>query len=635
MNYRDIGLKVGFEFHQQLDTETKLFCDCPNELKEKQKTFEIKRNLHPTKSELGEVDRAALEEARLKRDFFYEGFEENTCLVETDEEPPHPLNKNALDIAIEVSLLLDAKLVDVVHIMRKIVIDGSNTAGFQRTALVSTDGEIRTDEGKIGIDGISLEEESAQKIEGGLKDEKIRFNLQRLGVPLIEIGSDPDIKTPEQARKFAEKIGMILRSTRKVKRGIGTIRQDLNISIEEGSRIELKGVQELDLIEEYIKQEIKRQINLIEIREELKERGVKEVKGEIVDVSQLFKESSSEILRKGLEKGKVLAINLKNFRGLVGKEIQAERRLGTEFSDRAKKAGGVGGIFHTDELPSYGITQKEVKELRDEMGSNKNDCVVIVADEEEKAIKALQAVRKRAKECLKGVPEETRRPLDTGGSEYMRPLPGSARMYPETDIPAVELKREKIEEIRDNLPELIKNKMKRYKEKYGLDKGKARDIAKSKKSEVFEDIIEETEIKETIIYKTLMSHLPEIQKEGINTSKIQNKHLIKLFKLLDKNRFSKENIEDLLKYIAKEPRKDIESIIKERNLAKIGEEKIRETINKVIEEKSKLIEEKGMGAIGPLMGVIMDRLNRRADGDTVSEILKSKIKEEIGREGCG
>ncbi|PTD93699.1 Glu-tRNA(Gln) amidotransferase GatDE subunit E [archaeon SCG-AAA382B04] len=632
MDYDEIGLKVGFEFHQQLDTQTKLFCDCPNTIKETEPDFEFRRNLHPTKSELGEIDRAALEEARLSRDFIYQGFEENTCLVEADEEPPHPLNQNALNIALEISELLGAKTVDVVHVMRKIVIDGSNTAGFQRTALISTDGEIKTEEGEVGIEGISLEEESAQKISGNLEDEVVEYNLQRLGVPLIEIGSTPDIKTPKQARKFAEKVGMILRSTGKVKRGIGTIRQDLNISIEEGSRIELKGVQELDLIEEYIEREIQRQKSLLEIKNQLEDINKQEIEKKIVDVSQIFKETDSGIIKDALKDGVVLALKLSGFGGLVGKEIQPDRRLGTEFSDRAKKAGGVGGIFHTDELPKYGITQDEVKKLKNELNADEDDCVIIVADKEEKSKQALEAVHKRAKQCFEGIPEETRKPLENGSSEYMRPLPGSARMYPETDTPPVKISKGRIKQIRSNLPKLIEEKMEEYKTGLGLDEGKARDIAKSKKSEIFDAAIRETELKPTIIYKTLMSHLPELEDEGYKVNNLTKNRLIDLFKLLDKEEISKENIKEPLSEIIEKPNKEVKKVIEEGDLGTIGKQKIREVVKNVVEQKEELINERGMGAVGPLMGVIMKKLDRRADGDEVSNLLQKKIKKKIGRD---
>ena len=257
IDHAKIGLKAGLEIHQQLDTKTKLFCKCPTTLRDKKEaTFSFKRYLRASKSEMGEVDRAAREEAKYSRTFMYKGYD-STCLVENDEEPPRELNQEAIDTSLEVALLLNMNPVDEIHTMRKIVIDGSNTCGVQRTALVATDGWLSTEEGPVRVDSLSLEEDAAQKIEigteTGTEGSAVGYSLDRLGIPLVEIGTAPDIKTPEQAVNVAEQLGMILRSTGKVKRGLGTIRQDINISIAAAARVEIKGVQNLRLIGEIVK----------------------------------------------------------------------------------------------------------------------------------------------------------------------------------------------------------------------------------------------------------------------------------------------------------------------------------------------------------------------------------------------
>ncbi|MFB6173918.1 MAG: Glu-tRNA(Gln) amidotransferase subunit GatE, partial [Halobacteriales archaeon] len=249
-DYEDLGLVAGLEIHQQLDTESKLFCPCPTELREPEaakRTFT--RYLHPTKSELGEIDEAALEESMVDREFEYLSYD-TTCLVEEDDEPPHRVDREAMDVTLEIAQLLDASVVDQVHVMRKIVVDGSNTTGFQRTMRVAGEGAIETDEGTVRIEDLMLEEESAQRVEE--TDAGVRYSLDRLGIPLVEIGTKPDIRSPEQARAAAERIGMLLRSTGQVKRGLGTIRQDVNVSIEAGARVEIKGVQSLDDIDDIV-----------------------------------------------------------------------------------------------------------------------------------------------------------------------------------------------------------------------------------------------------------------------------------------------------------------------------------------------------------------------------------------------
>ena len=352
-DYEALGLVAGLEIHQQLDTETKLFCNCPTERREPAEAARsFTRYLHPTKSELGELDEAALEESRVDREFEYLAFD-TTCLVEEDDEPPGRLDEEALETALEIASLLDCTVVDGVHVMRKIVVDGSNTSGFQRSALVATDGEIETDDGPVGIADMLLEEESAARIEE--HDEGVTYGLDRLGIPLVEIGTKPDIRTPEQAREAAERIGMLLRSTGKVKRGLGTIRQDVNVSIEEGARVEMKGVQSLDDIDDLVANEVGRQVELLDIAETLQERDA--TVAEPQDVSGVFEETDSGVIA-GAES--VFAVRLGGFDGIVGREIQPDRRLGTEFSDHAKRHGA-GGIFHTDELPAYGVTEAEVE----------------------------------------------------------------------------------------------------------------------------------------------------------------------------------------------------------------------------------------------------------------------------------
>ena len=324
------GLTAGIEIHHQLDTEEKLFCKCPTTLRDTaEHSGEFFRYLRATESELGEIDRAAQEEMKRDRKFVYYTYD-TTCLVENDEEPPAPVNAEALDLCLTIAKMFSMSQVPQLHTMRKLVIDGSNTSGFQRTALVAFNGTIPQTvlPGGGEIETICLEEEAAQRVNDDI------FSLDRLGIPLVEITTSPCMHTPEEVQKAAEYIGMVLRSTGKVKRGIGTIRQDVNISIAGGARVEIKGVQELDLIAEVVRREVTRQKNLLMIRDELKKRGAVVDEGRITDVTALFKDTKSAILKKAK---KIDAITLPGFAGLVGREIQPDRRLGSEISDYAKK----------------------------------------------------------------------------------------------------------------------------------------------------------------------------------------------------------------------------------------------------------------------------------------------------------
>ena len=265
IDYEKLGFKSGLEIHQQLDTK-KLFCNCLSVLRQDAPDFTVKRKLHVVAGESGEIDVAAKHEAEKEKEFIYEGYD-TTCLVELDEMPPYEINSDALKIALQIAIMLNARIFPLTQIMRKTVIDGSNTSGFQRTILIAHDGWIVTKSGRVGIQSICLEEDAARIIER--KEGQSIFRLDRLGIPLVEIATDPDMKDAEQVKEVALYIGKILRSC-KVKRGIGTIRQDVNVSIRKGERVEIKGFQDPAMMIETINSEIKRQLDLISKKEQVK-----------------------------------------------------------------------------------------------------------------------------------------------------------------------------------------------------------------------------------------------------------------------------------------------------------------------------------------------------------------------------
>lgn len=621
MDYDKLGLKMGLEVHQQLNTEKKLFCPCKCELTDKKPDYTLLRMLRPTQSELGKIDRAAFEESKRKLKFMYESYNHETCLVEADDEPPHPLNKEALEIALIIASLLNMNIVDEFHTMRKQVIDGSNTGGFQRTGLVATDGRLETEYGTVVIENLCLEEDAARRM--GQKKGKVVFRLDRLGIPLLEVTTDPSMKHPEQVKEVAYQLGQVLRST-KVKRGLGTIRQDLNISISEGSRVEIKGVQNLDLMPKMVENEVKRQVNLIEIKNELQKRDAK-VADDIYNLNDIFKKTDSKIISNAISKdGNILAIKLEGFKGLIGKEVQPERRFGTELAGYAKKMG-VSGIFHTDELPAYGITVEEVEEVSKLLKLSKNDAFIIVADNEEKARNAIIEVQRRAKIAIIEVPEETRKALDDANSEYLRPLPTASRMYVETDIPTTVISREHIKVIESNLPELPVEKKTRIIEQYKLSEDMASQLVRLDKVDDFEYIMFSSKIDPTTVGSTLAYTLKELRREGIDVSKIDRIILKKTFALVEKGNIAKEVISDVLVGSIKEDTSPKETAIR-LNLIMLSEQEVEDLIDVLILENKKMIEDRGMGAMGALMGKSMQKLQGKADGKLVNKLLRDKIQ---------
>ncbi|MFW9862392.1 MAG: Glu-tRNA(Gln) amidotransferase subunit GatE, partial [Candidatus Thorarchaeota archaeon] len=375
--YKKLGLMVGLELHQQLNTSRKLYCHCSPVVRDDDPQGRFVRRLRPTQSEMGQVDPAALFEFQQNKRFCYEYYNDTTCLVEADEEPPHNLCEEAIDIALTVTNFLGSTAVDEIHPMRKLVIDGSNTTGFQRTCIAATGGEVMVGEKVIGIQTICLEEDAARKVGEDDKENMRIYRLDRLGIPLVEIATAPDISTPEEAQETALVLGRLLRSTGRVKRGLGTIRQDVNVSISGGAIIEIKGFQQLEMLAELVELEALRQERLLEIRDALFERGITSdsISDRIHDVSEVFTRTEAKVLKRALKSGgAVFATRLPGFAGLVGRELQPDRRLGTELSDYAKFWGRVGGIFHTDELPKYGITEAEVASLRKHVGASDQDA---------------------------------------------------------------------------------------------------------------------------------------------------------------------------------------------------------------------------------------------------------------------
>lgn len=409
-------MKIGLEIHQRLPW--KLFCDCDWENDEEE--FQIKRKLNITESEIGEIDKAAKLELEKGKYFLYSGNKKACCLVELDEEPPHPPNQTALKVAVAIAKALNMYIPKAIRFMRKIVIDGSNTSGFQRTAIIGLDGYLDINEKKYRIDSLCLEEESADILE----DSEIyrKYNLARLGIALLEISTAPEINNGKEAKEVASYIGLLLRLSGYVARGIGTIRQDLNISVEGGNRVEIKGAQELEMIPIWVENERKRQLDLISINEITKNIPIP--KFNPIEVTYIIKNNPK--LNKLLKEDKIALLQVyPKYNGIFGREVGL-RRYGSELADYAKLAG-VKGLIHSDEAKKY-----ELEELSSYV---KSDGWVMIIDDYEKASKALSYVHSRI--MIKEVPKETRRALKDGSTEFMRPLPGAARMYPETDIPLI------------------------------------------------------------------------------------------------------------------------------------------------------------------------------------------------------
>ncbi len=632
LDYSKIGLKAGLEIHQQLDTAEKLFCSCPPQLFKENPEITFLRRLRPTQSELGQVDPAAFFEFQKGVRILYEANNESSCLVEMDEEPPHDLNKEAVEVTLIVALMLNAKPVDEIHVMRKTVIDGSNTTGFQRTCVIALNGNIEVNGKKVPIEHVSLEEDAARKM--GEDGSVIRYRIDRLGIPLIEVATGPVLYSPKEAEKVALAIGRILRATGKVKRGLGTIRQDLNVSIRKGALIEIKGVQELELVSKVIELEVQRQLNLLKIRDELRKHGVedKAIKEEFTDVTAIFEKTKCRVVQEAVSKGKhVLAVLLPKFAGLLKTELMPGVRLGTEMSNRARFWGRVGGIFHTDELPAYGINDKEIKKLREVVKARPDDAVVFVADSLENASDALKAVVERAREALQGVPEETRGANPDGTTRYMRPRPGAARMYPETDVPPIQVSEEYLSSLQSRLPELPKLKLKRLMKEYELNEKLARQVVDSEYALLFEEIARESGVSPTTIAAVLTETIKALRRDGVEVDNVSDEQIQELFSFVGTGKTAKEAVPDIVIWLSKHEGSSVEAAIESLGLTMLSEMEIVKIIDDLLAENEKLVKERGKAAFGALMGFAMRKIRGRAKAELVSRVLREKLEKIAGK----
>jgi glutamyl-tRNA(Gln) amidotransferase subunit E len=619
-------LKVGLEIHRQLDTAHKLFCGCPTDFAESEPEEKFMRRLRPTQSELGQVDEAALFEFHRGRRVIYEADDATSCLVEMDEEPPGKLNEEAIEVCLTAALLMHAKPVDEIHVMRKVVIDGSNTTGFQRTCVVALDGTLNVDGKQIPIQQISLEEDAARKT--GQSSEAVGYRIDRLGVPLIEVTTAPVMNSPAEVEKVAYAIGTILRATRKVKRGLGSIRQDLNISTPGGALMEVKGVQELDILSEAVEVEVNRQQALLEIRDELAKRGAKpeSVESKSQDVTNVFSSSKARIIREALSKGGVvLAMKLPKFSGLLGRELAPGLRLGTELSSRASFWGGVGGIFHSDELPGYGITETEVTGVKTQLNVGGDDAFVLVADEKRKTRDAMDAIAERAGEAIRGVPGETRTAMPDGTTRYMRPRPGAARMYPETDVPQTPITEDFIAKLKANLPETPEELSKRLVGQYSLNQKLSKQLVDSDYLTLFEQIAATSKVAPTFIATVLTENCKSLEREGVPIHSVADNSIQQIFALVDEGAIAKEAVVDLLRWQAANPTADPNDGVKELGLKMLNERELEVIIDRHIEKNQRLVEERGEGAFSSLMGSIMSEVRGSVEPKRVTETLKRRL----------
>jgi len=457
-DYDRIGFMSGLEVHQQLLTKRKLFCRCPAGIYQKPNEFdaEVIRHMRPTLSELGEYDGTALMEFRTKKEIIYRIANTTACTYDVDDTPPFPIDREALDIALEIALTSKMNIVGEVHITRKQYLDGSIPTGFQRTAIVGIGGEIPLKNKTVRLIQMSVEEDSCREV-SDIGHQRI-YRTDRLGMPLIETVTYPDMKNPDEVKEACDYIRFLNRSTGKVRTGIGAGREDVNVSCTGGTRVEIKGVSRTKWIPELTHVEAFRQWALLAIREELKKRISKENwKMKSLELDPKDFHFYYTPIQQAIERNeKLYAVNLPKFGGLLSHFTQPAKPFCDEFANRLKVIACIEKPnMATNEDIDDVISNNVFEKIQELFKAGEEDAQIIFWAPETDVKTALETIEERALMTFDGVPNETRKSFVDGTTIFERVLPGADRMYPDTDSAPIPLLAEHIEKLRKNIPDEV------------------------------------------------------------------------------------------------------------------------------------------------------------------------------------
>jgi len=532
-DYQELGLKAGLEIHQQLRTDKKLFCRCPAGHYSDDYDAEILRHMRPTLSELGEYDGTALMEFKTKKEIIYRVNQQTVCTYEMDDTPPFEINPDALNVAFEIAMLMNYKLVNEIHIARKQYLDGSIPTGFQRTTIVGVDGWIPYKNRKIGLIQLGLEEDACREV-SDIGHQRV-YLTDRLGMPLIEPVTEPVLYTPQEVADVANIIRWLVRSTGKVRTGIGSARQDVNVSIRGGTRVEIKGVPRIPLIPALIYNEAMRQHALLQIRTELAQRGITEqtFRTTSQDVTGMVTKTSWAPLQWAIaHQERVHCVNLKGFSGILSHPTQTGKVFSKEISDRVRVIACLTRLPNilTSESTEETISSFIWGKIRKALQANSQDALILVWGNPTDIQTAVKEIIIRAREATLGVPSETRQALADGTNGFERILPGPERMYPDTDLPPLEITPERLNKIRQTLPTPTWERERKYRD-WGVPAHLITPMAVSPLSSLFEEMVETYALPISWYWRYLFEKRRAWQRQELPVEKIQSDDWRTFFRL--------------------------------------------------------------------------------------------------------
>ena len=634
-DYFNIGLKVGLEVHQQLLTRRKLFCRCPAGWYSDEFDAVILRHMRPTLSELGEYDGTALMEKKTKKNIYYRIHRDTVCTYEFDDTPPFFIDDEALDIALEIALLLRLNLVGELHIARKQYLDGSIPTGFQRTGILGVNGWIPFRDRRVRIRQLSIEEDACREVSDVGHDRV--YLTDRLGMPLIETVTEPDMRTPQEAAEVGQVLRRLARSTGHVRTGYGAGRQDVNVSVTGGQRCEIKGTPQIWRNPRLIYNEARRQCSLLYIRGLLHERGVRpeSLQWTYQDVTTVVAKSSYEPLRSALAVGQVAkCVLLRGFGGLLNEPTQEHTTFAKEFSDRVRVVAcltQLPNLIHSD-MASETLAGRDWKTLRRRLRAEHGDALLVVWGNEQDTVAACEEIALRAKEATIGIPNDTRQALKDGTNGFERVLPGPDRMYPDTDLPPLEIRQERLDRVAAGLPGYVWDREARYHD-LKLPRDTVRPLCAPRWARLFDRLLSELGLSATFVAVTLVQRFTAMRRAGLPVDDLSDDEIFAVFEAHSKGLLSREGVAHVLALVARHPPVEggtgaarVAAVFAEHDFSPLSEAELDEAVTRRLASLDGRRFETAGQKVRYLSGRVLEDFVGRTDGANVVQYVSARLQ---------